>query len=52
MGVLPVNSDGELDLSKFDMFEFFNGVLKNGAINESIFETLLGPQRIRILKHK
>ena len=38
---LPVNSDGELDLSRFDMFEFFNGVLKNGVINESIFETLL-----------
>jgi hypothetical protein len=38
---LPVNSDGELDLSRFNIFEFFNGVLKNGVINESIFETLL-----------
>lgn len=38
---LPINADGELDLSRFDMFEFFNGVLKNGVINESIFETLL-----------
>ena len=38
---IPLDEKGEVDSSAFGLEEFFNGTLKNGVINESIFETLL-----------
>ena len=38
---LPLDADGNINMSEIDINEFFNGVVKKGVIHESQFESLL-----------
>lgn len=38
---LPLDTNGNINMSEIDINEFFNGVIKKGVIHESQFESLL-----------